>query len=87
MLFCLLLIIAQLNDGAVRTIRFARAANFAPEADEIQMRGVIGFRREQRFQMRMRLFHGHLFGAQASPPADAIDVRVHGKGGHVERKT
>ena len=36
--------------------------------------------------MRVRLLDGHLLGAQTSPPADAIDVRVHGEGWHVERE-
>ena len=86
LLLRLLFVITQLNDRALWAIGFARAADLTPQADEVQMRGVIGFRWKEGFQMRVRLLHGHFFGAQASPPADAVDVCIHWKGGHVERK-
>jgi len=50
------------------------------------MGGEIGFRREERGQVRVRLFGVHRFRSQANSPGDAVDVGIYGKSRFVERK-
>ncbi len=74
-------------DRAGRAIRFAGVANLPSQADDVQVRGVIRFGWEKRFEMRVGFFDGHFFGAQANPPGDAVNVRIHREGRASERKT
>src|SRR3990170_6914829 len=57
------IVIAVSPQDALVTPRLARAAHFAPVPDEIEVRGVIRFGRQNLFKMRMSLFHRHLLRA------------------------
>src|SRR5512140_1000580 len=80
------LVLADLHDRAVWAIRLARVTDLAPEPDEVQVVGVVVFGLEQLFQPDMCLLDAHLEGPQPDSPRDAVDVRVYGEGGPVERE-
>src|SRR5512138_425850 len=53
-------IITQFQDRALLTKCPTSRANFTPQANDIQVRGVISFGWEQAFEVYVRLFYGHL---------------------------
>lgn len=56
-------------------------ADFASQADQIEVRRAILVGSEELSQEFVRLFDAHLFGTQANPSADPINVRVNWESG------
>ena len=77
---------AQVLQWTSRALWFARLADLSPQADDIQMNGVVSFGRQQASQEGMSRFSAAIGRAQPQPPRNSIDMGIHRKGRLSERE-
>ena len=74
----------QVFQRTQRALRAAGLANFAAQADDIQVSGVVSFGWEKCFHVVMGLVGVHLIRPKPQAAGDAVDMSVDREGRHVQ---